>query len=95
MTAQILRLIGDDWDARKQEKPEGSAVLVYALFAGLLALGLGAVASFAASSEQGKLVIWSVVTGIAAIAAGVVHESRWVRYWFRLVARWFQTAQRL
>lgn len=95
MTAHILRLIADDGGARKQAKLAGPAVLVYALSAGLLALGLGAVASFAVSSEQGKLVIWSVVTGITAIAAGAMHESRRVRYWSRSVARWFQTAQRL
>jgi hypothetical protein len=79
---------------QQQDKGDGPATLAYALFSGLGALGAGAVASFAASSAQVKLVVWSIVTGITAIAAGAAYESRRVRGLSRLVAAWIQAAQR-
>jgi hypothetical protein len=95
MTAHMMRLIADDGRARQHEKSEGSATLIYSLFSGLVALSLGAAASFAASSEEGKLVVWSVVTAITAMAAGAAYESRWVRDLSRSVVHWIQSAQRL
>jgi hypothetical protein len=95
MTAHVMRLIADDGRARQHEKSAGSATLIYSLLSGLVALGVGAVASFAASSEEAKLIVWSVVTGITAMVAGAAHESRWVRYLSRSVVHWIQSAQRL
>jgi hypothetical protein len=89
------RLIADVGRALPQEKAGGSATVIYSLISGLAALGVGAVASFAASSEVGRLVLWAVVTGTTAIVAGVAYESRWVRGLSRSVVRWIQAAQRL
>jgi hypothetical protein len=95
MTAHMMRLIADDGHTRQHEKSEGSSTLLYSLFSGLVALSLGATASFAASSEESKLVVWFVVTAITAMVAGAAHESRWVRDLSRSVVHWIQSAQRL
>lgn len=91
MTAHA-RLIAADRRAMQQEEAKGPALLLYSLVSGLVALGVGAVASFAASSEEGKLVLWSVVTGITAVTAGAAHESRWVRGLPRSVVHWILSA---
>ena len=88
-----MRLAADDRRALQDEKSEGPAILVYSLVVGLIALGVGAVASFAVSSEGGKLVLWSVVTGITATTAGAARESRWIRYLSRSVAHWVHSAE--
>lgn len=92
MTANI-RLAADDGRPLQHGKSEASAIIGYSLVVGLIALGIGAVASFAASSEGGKLVLWSVVTGVTATAAGAARESRWVRHLSRSVAQWVRSAQ--
>lgn len=92
MTAN-MRLAADDRRALQDEKSEGPAILAYSLVVGLIALGVGAIASFAISSEGGKLILWSVVTGITAATAGAARESRWVRCLSRSVAHWVHSAQ--
>jgi hypothetical protein len=94
MTAHV-RLVAEERGGLRKEKSWAPFILIYSLAVGLIALGVGAVASFAASSETAKLVLWSVVTGITAVAAGAARESRWARELSHSVARWIQSAQRL
>lgn len=90
-----MRMIGSAGRALPHEKAEGPVIVIYSLISGFAALGVGAAASFAASSEMGRLVLWAVVTGITATVAGAAYESRRVRDLSRSVVRWIQTAQRL
>jgi hypothetical protein len=94
MTAHA-RLVGDGGRVLRQGKAGGPATLIFSLVSGLVALAVGAVSSFAASSEEGKFVVWSVVTGITAAVAGVAYESRWVRDLSCPLVRWIQSAWRL
>jgi len=93
-TTAHARLVADGGRARRG-RAEGPVTLIFSLVSGLVALGVGAVVSFAVSSEESKLVVWSVATGITAAVAGVAYESRWVRGLSCSVVRWIQSAQGL
>jgi hypothetical protein len=80
---------------RQRAKAGVPAMFIYSATCGFLALVMGAVASLAVTSQASKLMTWSIVTGIAALAAGAAYESRWARRWSRLIIHWIQAAQRL
>jgi hypothetical protein len=90
-----MRVFADGRRALHDERADSDVTLAYSLVAGFVALGVGAVTSFAASSEGGKLVLWSVVTAVTATAAGAARDSRWVRELSRSVADWIRSAQGL
>jgi uncharacterized membrane protein YoaK (UPF0700 family) len=92
--AANVRLVADDRSALRHEKVGSPAIVVYSLISGCGALGVGAVASFAASSAIGKLVLWMVFTTITAVTAGIAYESRWVRGFSYSVIRWIQSIDR-
>ena len=93
--AASVRLVADDRSALRHEKVGSPAIIVvYSLISGFTAVGLGAVASFAASSLLGKLVLWMVVTTTTAVTAGIAYESRWMRDISYSVIRWIQSIDR-
>lgn len=89
-----VRPVARESQLLRHEKVGSPAIVVYSLLSGCGALGVGAVASFAASSVAAKLILWMVVTSSTAIAAGVAYESRWVRGFSHSVIRWIQSVDR-
>jgi hypothetical protein len=57
--------------------------LAYFLLAGIVSLTIGAAVSLT-TSGTGRLALWSAVTGILAVAAGLAYDSRLVRGRFQV-----------
>ena len=93
--ATHMRVFAHGGRASQRERADSAVTFVYSLVSGFVALGVGAVASFAASSEGARLILWSSVTAVMAIAAGAARESRWVRELSRSAADWIRSAQNL
>jgi hypothetical protein len=69
-------------------RPRRSPVpaIAYFLISGIVSLAVGAAVSLAASGTA-RLALWSGVTATTAVAAGIAHESRWLRTGIRTFSR--------
>jgi hypothetical protein len=54
---------------------QGLALVVYSVISGTIAFVLGGLLSLAAQGSH-RLALWSASTGVVAVTAGIVHESR-------------------
>jgi hypothetical protein len=75
---------GVESPVRRRRTPAWS--IAYFLISGTVSVMVGAAVSLAASG-MGRLVLWSVATGVVAVSAGIAYESRLFRAGVRRFCR--------
>lgn len=78
-------------DEHPQPRPEHDflTLTAYAVLSGFVAVVVGAAISLAAPAQQ-RIPWWAVVTGVVAVTAGILHESRVFRISRLACRRWLR-----